>query len=48
MKAKLALADRQYQCGSCGAVLDRDLNAAINLARLSEHAPRVEGEAASS
>ena len=48
VKAKLALADRQYQCGSCGAVLDRDLNAAINLARLSEHAPRVEGRPAGS
>ena len=48
VKAKLALADRQYQCDSCGAVLDRDLNAAINLARLSEHAPRVEGRPAGS
>ena len=38
----------EYQCGSCGAVLDRDLNAAINLARLSEHAPRVEGRPAGS
>jgi putative transposase len=48
VKAKLALADRQYQCDHCGAVLDRDLNAAINLARLSEHAPRVEGRPAGS
>ena len=48
VKAKLALADREYQCDSCGAVLDRDLNAAINLARLSEHAPRVEGRPAGS
>ena len=48
VKAKLALADRTYQCDHCGAVLDRDLNAAINLARLSEHAPRVEGRPAGS
>jgi putative transposase len=48
VKAKLALADRRYQCERCGAVLDRDLNAAINLARLSEHAPRVEGRPAGS
>jgi putative transposase len=48
VKAKLAQADRQYHCDHCGAVLDRDLNAAINLARLSEHAPRVEGRPAGS
>ena len=48
MKAKLALADRTYQCDHCNMVLDRDLNAAINLARLSEHAPRVEGRPAGS
>ena len=48
VKAKLALADWTYQCEHCGAVLDRDLNAAINLARLSEHATRVEGRPAGS
>jgi putative transposase len=48
VKAKLALADRRYRCDHCGAVLNRDLNAAINLARLSEHAPRVEGRPAGS
>jgi putative transposase len=48
VKAKLALADRTYHCDHCGAVLDRDLNAAINLARLSEHATRVEGRPAGS
>jgi putative transposase len=48
VKAKLALADRKYRCDHCGAVLDRDLNAAINLARLSEHAPCVEGRPAGS
>ncbi|HEY1004357.1 MAG TPA: zinc ribbon domain-containing protein, partial [Streptosporangiaceae bacterium] len=42
------LADRKYECDHCGAVIDRDLNAAINLARLSEHAPGVEGRPAGS
>ena len=48
VKAKLALADRTYHCDHCNMVLDRDLNAAINLARLSEHATRVEGRPAGS
>ena len=48
VKAKLALADRTYRCDHCGVVLDRDLNAAINLARLSEHAQSVEGRPAGS
>ncbi|MGX1805749.1 IS607 family element RNA-guided endonuclease TnpB [Nocardia sp. NPDC055321] len=33
-KPNLTLADRIYECGHCGVVIDRDLNAAINLARL--------------
>ena len=33
VKADLTLADRVYECASCGLVIDRDLNAAINLAR---------------
>jgi putative transposase len=41
VKTKLALAERTWTCHGCGAVHDRDLNAAINLARLSEHATRV-------
>ena len=48
VKAKLALADRTYHCDRCNMVLDRDLNAAINLARLSEHATRVESRPAGS
>jgi putative transposase len=48
VKAKLALAERAWTCDGCGAVHDRDLTAAINLARLSEHAPRVEGRPAGS
>jgi len=32
----LALADRMYVCEHCGLMIDRDRNAAINLARLGE------------
>ena len=35
MKAKLSLADRVYQCDSCGLVMDRDVNAARNLLSLA-------------
>ena len=31
VKAKLSLAERTYRCDSCGLVMDRDLNAAINI-----------------
>jgi putative transposase len=48
VKAKLALAERNWTCDGCGALHDRDVNAAINLARLSEHAPGVEGRPAGS
>jgi putative transposase len=34
VKAKLSLSERTYRCPSCGLVLDRDLNAARNLAAL--------------
>ena len=34
VKAKLRLADRVFHCPACGLVLDRDLNAARNLAAL--------------
>jgi transposase len=33
VKTNLHLAERTYECGSCGLVIDRDLNAAVNLAR---------------
>jgi putative transposase len=36
VKPALPLADRSFQCGSCGNTLDRDLNAAINLAIWAE------------
>lgn len=35
-KAKLPLAERSFRCERCGLVLDRDLNAAKNLASLIE------------
>lgn len=30
-KAKLPLSQRTFECGSCGLVIDRDLNAALNI-----------------
>ncbi|WP_434452216.1 IS607 family element RNA-guided endonuclease TnpB [Lentzea sp. E54] len=36
VKAKLRLSERTYHCQACGLVLDRDLNAARNLAALVE------------
>lgn len=33
VKADLTLADRVFECDACGLVIDRDLNAAVNLAR---------------
>ncbi|MFC7422405.1 IS607 family element RNA-guided endonuclease TnpB [Nocardia tengchongensis] len=38
-KTKLPLSERTYRCRSCGLVIDRDLNAAINLARLGVTLP---------
>ena len=38
VRAKLTLAQRQFVCESCGARLDRDLNAARNLAALADQA----------
>ncbi|MEV4134985.1 IS607 family element RNA-guided endonuclease TnpB [Dactylosporangium sp. NPDC049742] len=35
VKAKLALAEREYHCEACGLVMDRDRNAAANLAALA-------------
>ena len=32
VKAKLALSERTYVCTACGVILDRDVNAAVNLA----------------
>jgi putative transposase len=35
----LSLADRMFRCEHCGLLLDRDLNAAINLAKLAGSSP---------
>jgi putative transposase len=37
VKAKLTLGERSFNCGACGLVLDRDLNAARNLAKLAQN-----------
>ena len=34
VKAKLSLDERTYECNTCGVSVDRDVNAATNLARL--------------
>ena len=39
MAKDLTLADRTFHCEQCGLVLDRDLNAAINLAKLAGSLP---------
>ncbi len=36
VKAKLSLSERTFTCELCGLILDRDYNAALNLARLVE------------
>jgi putative transposase len=35
----LTLADRMFHCEACGLVINRDLNAAINLAKLADSSP---------
>jgi putative transposase len=40
VRAKLTLAERTFTCQVCGLRLDRDLNAARNLATLAEHVAR--------
>ncbi len=43
LRKDLTLRDRTFECGSCGHVMDRDLNAAVNLAAWAEnHPPSVE------
>jgi putative transposase len=46
VRAKLALCERQWTCTTCGAVLDRDTNAAVNLARLAGSASDSNGRGA--
>jgi putative transposase len=40
VKAKLTLAERTFTCEACGLRIDRDLNAARNLAKLAQHVAR--------
>jgi putative transposase len=37
VKAKLTLAERTLRCEACGLQVDRDLNAARNLAKLAQY-----------
>ena len=39
LRTDLTLKDRVFACGSCGLVMDRDLNAAVNLAAWAENHP---------
>ena len=39
VKDEMALGEREYRCASCGLVMDRDLNAAMNLKRVGTTAP---------
>ena len=43
VRAKLALSERVFSCEACGLVLDRDLNAALNLARMAQRHAQAEG-----
>jgi transposase len=42
VKAKLTLAERTFRCPACGLVVDRDLNAARNLAALVDGIQQIE------
>jgi putative transposase len=42
VKAKLPLKERTYECNNCSTSIDRDVNAALNLARLSIATPVVD------
>jgi transposase len=44
VRAKLALSERVFTCHACGLVLDRDLNAALNLAHMAQQHAQAEGK----
>jgi putative transposase len=43
VRAKLALSERIFTCQACGVAIDRDLNAAVNLARMAQRHAQAEG-----
>jgi putative transposase len=43
VRAKLALSERVFTCEACGLVIDRDLNAALNLAHMACRHAQAEG-----
>jgi putative transposase len=43
VRAKLALSERIFHCDACRLVIDRDLNAALNLARMAQQHAQAEG-----
>jgi putative transposase len=43
VRAKLSLAERVFICDACGQEQDRDLNAALNLARMAQQHAQAEG-----
>jgi hypothetical protein len=40
INANLKLSDRVYDCGDCGLIIDRDRNAAVDLARYTATPPK--------
>jgi putative transposase len=43
-KAKLALSERVFTCHACGLAIDRDLNAALNLAQVAQQEAQAKGK----
>jgi putative transposase len=43
VRTKLALSERVFTCDACGLIIDRDLNAALNLARIAQQHAQAEG-----
>jgi putative transposase len=43
VRAKLALSERVFTCQACGLAIDRDMNAAVNLARMAQRHAQAEG-----
>jgi putative transposase len=44
VRAKLTLSERVFACDACGLVVDRDLNAALNLAYMAQRHAQAEGK----